>query len=153
MNCGSIERLADIDIKFTKVVTCRMMSETSNIEGVEEFSELTWWPVIAHGKVWWSVRSNIGKTFGAVLGSAADLRGTLPDDLRKVTPTAKVGHVRLSLPIEILEVPDLAVVEEFGDDSCYVIRSKSGSNVLTITTTIGCGVVSIYTCRGDLGGS
>lgn len=148
MDCRSIERLADINIKFTEVITCDRISKTSSIE--EKSRKLTRWAVVANGKVWWSVRPDIGKTFGAVLSGATDLRGALPNDLRKVTPVAKVGHVRISLPVEILEVPDLAVVEEFGDDSCYVVRSKSSSDVLTVATTVGCGVVSIHTCRGDL---
>jgi hypothetical protein len=73
--------------------------------------------------------------------------------LREVTPTAKVGHIRLGLAVETIEGRDLAVVEEFCDDGCYVVRGKTSGDVLTVATTVGCGVVSINTSRGDLGGS
>lgn len=114
---------------------------------------LAWRTIIAHCKVWWSVGSNIGKTFGTVLSSAADLGSTFPNNLRKVTPIVEIGHIRLGLSVEPVEVRDFAVVKKFCDDGCYVVCSKTSSDVLTVTSTICRCVVSIDTSRCDLGGS
>jgi len=133
MNCRTVERLANIDVKFTKVVS--------------------WRSIIAHCKVWWSVRSDIGKTFGTVLSSASDPGSTLPNNLRKVTPIVEIGHIRVGLAVEVGVVANLTVVEEFCDDRCYVIRSQTSSDILSVATTVGGCVVGIDTSRCDLGGS
>jgi hypothetical protein len=117
---------------------------------IEKF---TWRTIITHSEVRWGVRSDVGKTFRTVLSSAANLRSTLPNNLRKVAPIVEVGHIRLGLPVETVEVRNFAVVEEFCDDRCDIIRSKTSSDVLTVATTICSCVVGINTSRGDLGSS
>ena len=85
---------------------------------VRKYSKLTRRSVVANGKVRGDVASSVGETRAAAVDSStADLGGTLPDDLRKVTPILKVGHVRVGLAVESAVVVDLAVVEQVGDDS------------------------------------
>lgn len=78
----------------------------------------------------------------AVLRSAADLGGSNPDDLGEVTPSLKVGHVRVAFAVAVRrELPDLAVVPHVSDglgdnlggvDAGDVARSAVDSNVLAV---------------------
>jgi hypothetical protein len=99
------------------------------------------------------VLTNIGKTARAVLSGTADLGGTLPDELREVTPLFEVGHVRVGLAVEVGVVANFAVVEELSDDSRNVVGLDTGGNVLTVVTAIDVHAVGIDASGSNLGGS
>lgn len=97
---------------------------------------LTWRLVVADGHIWWNIRCDIGKTLWTIVGSTADLGGSLPDDLREVAPVVEVGHVWLTLA-KIVTVPVLfAVVEQLGDNDRDVVGCDTCCDVLTITTNL-----------------
>lgn len=60
-----------------------------------------------------------------------------------MTPMLEVDHCRLRLLIEIKEPLDLAIVEQISNDSGDVVRGYTGSNILTVSTTISRSVVRI----------
>lgn len=101
-------------------------------------SELTWGLVVAYSEVWRNIATDVGKTTaGAVLGSTADLGGTLPDDLGEMTPVLEVGHVWLRFAVKTVEVVHLAVIEEISNNGRDVVRLNTGSDVLAVSSTGG----------------
>jgi len=97
--------------------------------------------------------TDVGKTARAVLSGTADLGGTLPDELREVTPLFEVGHVGVGLAVEVGVVADFAVVEQLSDDSRNVVGLDTSGNVLTVVTTIDIHAVGVDASGSNLGGS
>src|SRR5437016_3791341 len=95
--------------------------------------ELTRAAIIAEGQIWWDITADTGDTTWAMLSSAANLGGFLPDDLAEVTPFFEVGHIRISLTVLVAEFSDLAVVELIRDDLSNVGSSIAASHVLAVT--------------------
>ena len=54
-----------------------------------------------------------------------------------MTPVLEVGHARVSLSVQSVEVVDLAVVKQVGNDSRNVGSLNTCGDVLTVTATIG----------------
>ena len=106
---------------------------------------LTWWSVVADGEVRSNVRADVGETAWAVLSSATDSGGALPDDLGEVTPVLEVGHVWVGLAVETVEPVDFTVVEEVRDDGRDVVSLDTSSDVLTVSTTTDLRVCLLYT--------
>jgi len=97
----------------------------------------TWVLVVADGEVRRDEAANVGKTLGgAVGGGAANMGGTLPDDLGEVAPLLEVGHVGVGMSVQILVPANLAVVEQIGDDGGDVARWNTRSDVLAVPATI-----------------
>jgi hypothetical protein len=65
----------------------------------------------------------------------------------------EVSYIRLGLSVETVKVRNFAVIEKFCNNGYNVICSKTGSDVLTVATTIGSYVIGISASRGDLSGS
>ena len=86
------------------------------------------------------------------MSSAADLGGSLPDDLREVTPVLEVAHVGVGLAIETVEVVDFAVVEQVRDNGRDVAGLDTGSNVLTVATAVDVHAVSVDTSLSNSSG-
>ena len=116
---------------------------------------LTWRVVVADGEERWNIRANIAKTLaGAVDGSAANISAADPDDLGIVAIAVKrrfvIDVVGGGLAVQAVEVPDLGVVEEVGDDRGDVVRGRTGRNVLAVAAASGINVVGIIAAVGDL---
>ena len=97
--------------------------------------------------------TNVGKTTRAVLSGTADLGGTLPHELREVTPLLEVGHVRVGLAVEVGVVANFAVVEQLSNDSRNVVGLDTSGDVLTVVTTVNIHAVGVDAGGGNLGGS
>lgn len=108
--------------------------------------------VVANGEVRRNVLTNVGKAARAVLSSAANLGGSLPDELREVAPLLEVGHVGVGLAVEVVEVTDLTVVEELSDDGRDVVGLDTSGNVLTVATAVDIHAVGVDAGGSDLGG-
>lgn len=114
---------------------------------------VAWALVVADGEVWRNVAAHAGKALlRAVLSGTADGSSTLPHDLREVTPVLEVGHAWLSLAIEVGEPPNFTVVEQIGDDRRDVVGLNTGSDVLTIATTVHLDIVRVVAAGRDGGG-
>lgn len=114
--------LDDVVVEFTKVVACDL---SVHVKSIRMMMNLTWRAVVADGEVRRNVGSDVAETVGtvavilAVVSSATDLVGALPDDLGEVAVVVEdlVGHVgRSSLVVEGVEVRSLVVVEVVRDD-------------------------------------
>lgn len=95
---------------------------------------------------------------GAIVCGTSDLGGTLPDDLREVSPAIKSGIVIDigwgGLAIEAIEIADLVVVEEISDDGRDVASWSTSCDVLTVASAISrpvC-VLAEQTTKGALMG-
>jgi hypothetical protein len=112
----------------------------------------TWVLVVADSEELGHVGTDVGESSEcAVLSGTADVGGVSPDDLGEVAPLLKVGHVWLSLAIETIEVVNLAVVKEIGDDRSDVVALNTCGDVLAVTATVR-GTeehVSSYTSRKE----
>jgi hypothetical protein len=98
------------------------------------------------------VLTSVGKTARAVLSGTSDFGGSLPHELREVTPLLKLAHVGAGLAVEVGVVANFAVVEELGNDSRDVVGLDTGGNVLTVATAVDIHAVSIDASRSNDGG-
>lgn len=101
---------------------------------------LTWCLVVADGEVWGDAAASVGKTAIAVVGSASDGGGSLPDDLGEVSPSVESSLVVdvgwCGLAVHGREISGLVVVEQLGDDRGDVAGWAAGGDVLAVSTTI-----------------
>jgi len=128
--------------------------------GVKLAQEVSGRLVVANSEDGCDVGADVAKTLrtialaSAVDGGATNVSGTLPDDLTEVAPAVESSLVvdvgRGSLAVETAEVGSFVVVEQFGDNGGHVVSWAAGSDVLAVSATVGCDVVSIVARVGDL---
>lgn len=97
-------------------------------------SRLTCRAVVANSERNGAIRIDVLQSV-ADLGVAANLLGALPHDLREVAPLLKVGHVRVRLAVQVVEVVELIVVHQVGDHHADILRGNTVTDVLTVATT------------------
>ena len=93
--------------------------------------------VVADSEVRGHAVASVCQTLAAAVDSStANLGGTLPHDLREVTPCVEVGHVGACLAVKVVVVADLTVVEQIGNDSGDVCGLDTGGDVLAVVSTV-----------------
>ena len=117
----------------------RTVSRTYEAPSTRE--RLTSWLIIAHSEIRRNIGCDTSETIGAVLSVTSDFGGSLPYDLRKVTPSLEICHVWFAI-IPWIE-HHFVVVHLVGDHSVYLTIWSSCTNVLAISSATSLGVVRV----------
>lgn len=64
------------------------------------------------------------------------MRGSLPDDLREVTPALEQSHAGAVCAVQVVEEALLVVVHQVGDHLSNLVLLHPVPDVLTVPTTV-----------------